>query len=943
MKPHKTATLLVVALLALAGQTAMGQGSVTKSGTPVTPADRTSAAPALLRKSATPLPDPTAGTYVVVTREDLLTAIQPLIAWKRQEGFRVETLVMSTRESDSIRSALRQRYEGSTPLRPAQKYVLLVGDVDRLQACPGRYTPGGLSSSVTDLYYGEYTGDYVPEALVGRLSVADSGQLADVVAKIIAYEQGRWAAAERVLLTAGNESRDNAPTTTNGQVHYLANLTAEFRPELDTVCFYNPSSGGQQDTLVKALDKANALVNYTAHCTAQGWNSPAVTYATLDTLPNAVPTVFVNNCCLSNAFRATCFGERLLRKAEGGAVGVIGATNETLWDEDYYWAVGAKYPPTLHPTFESGRPGAFDGLLTGSRLDPDAVSLGALIYAGCSAVTLVGSPYDAFYWETYCLLGDPSMTLTMGSTDSLHLAVGDSIVAGMTLLHVESQPWSRISATQGGTLLGTVLTDSEGRGSLALTQGLAGDSLTLTATRPERIFRQMVLPINAPNRGRLAVTNAAASADGSRIELTLQNVGADTAAGHRLTLTQDSTDRSLGAALDAEIDLLPLPTLAPSEDTTLSLPLGDYSIGALPVLKGLLTLRDEREEAYALLPVALEMDDRRPRLTGLQLLDEGGRPMRKFVPGEKCTLQATLAAMADSAMLTINQLPVATSLDTDQLTAHYTTASTEERLHVELAVRKDRWQESYGGWLLAHNNMEDFESGDFSNYPWQWTTLNPWQIDSTTVHGGHYSARSATIGDAQRSTLTLEIETLADDSVTFYYRVSSEGSDWLYFFLDGRRRGYWSGNSGWQYYARALPAGKHTLQWIYQKDASRSERDDCAHVDDIRLPLAWWSQPYGHGVADSVGVGIAGGRNVAERFTISPNPAVGAVTLKHGARPYGRRLTIYDTYGRRVDEIKIEDNCEATQYLTHHLRFGIYTLVLHDRAGSQVRKLIVTK
>jgi len=173
--------------------------------------------------------------------------------------------------------------------------------------------------------------------------------------------------------------------------------------------------------------------------------------------------------------------------------------------------------------------------------------------------------------------------------------------------------------------------------------------------------------------------------------------------------------------------------------------------------------------------------------------------------------------------------------------------------------------------------------------------------------------------------------------------VSSEGSDWLYFFVDGRRRGYWSGNSGWQRYARLLPAGRHTLQWIYQKDASGSERDDCAHIDDIRLPLAVWSAPYGHGVKDSVGVGFGDGFDNGDDFDIWPNPAIERVTMTHGTRPYERLLTVYDTYGRVVDEIKIEDNCGTTQYLTHHLRFGIYTLVLHNKEGRLVRKLIVTK
>ena len=47
-------------------------------------------------------------------------------------------------------------------------------------------------------------------------------------------------------------------------------------------------------------------------------------------------------CCQSNKFdEPTCFGEKLLRANNKGAVGYIGGSNNTYWDEDYWWAVGA--------------------------------------------------------------------------------------------------------------------------------------------------------------------------------------------------------------------------------------------------------------------------------------------------------------------------------------------------------------------------------------------------------------------------------------------------------------------------------------------------------------------------------------------------------------------------------------------------------------------------
>ena len=86
-----------------------------------------------------------------------------------------------------------------------------------------------------------------------------------------------------------------------------------------------------------------------------------MTIGTLDTLDNPQPLFYVNNCCKSNDFGGTCFGEQLLRKPSGGAVAVIGATNSTLWEEDFWWAVG---PTTisLTPSYDPIRLGAFDRL-----------------------------------------------------------------------------------------------------------------------------------------------------------------------------------------------------------------------------------------------------------------------------------------------------------------------------------------------------------------------------------------------------------------------------------------------------------------------------------------------------------------------------------------------------------------------------------------------------
>ncbi len=928
----KVSALIFTALFTLS---AWGQEYVTKSGTEVIPAPRVPAVFPPQAKQPSPT-DTTAGTYIVVTTPDLLPALRPLLKWKCQQGFLVETLCYDFPQRDSVRALLAQRYSHShSPF-----YVLIAGDVDRVPGFWGIHQPSGIGNHITDLYYGEYTGDYLPEAYVGRISATDSTELSHIVAKIVAYEQGQWAADySQLLLVAGAENLANAPVTTNGQVHYLSQLTARHRPETDTICFYNPSSGTATDSILAALEQGNLLVNYTAHCLSTGWSSPAITARAFDSLNNPVPAVFVNNCCRSNAFNSTCFGEELLRRPQGGAVAVIGATNETLWDEDFYWAVGAKRPPILNPSFDSLQPGAFDTLVTSPQ---ENYTLGAMLHAGCKAVSRSGSPFDAFYWETYNLLGDPSLTPFWTHADTLALTPPDSIIAGSVFLTLHCNKPCRISATQDTVLLATTLTTTDGNATLTFPTALHGDSITLTATRPEAVCHSLTIPLYQPNQPFLAAIQH--RLDDTLLTLRIKNVGNITANSHQLTLTQDSTDLMTGAILQTRLSCT-IHRLAPQSDTTLLFSLGHITMGAEPILHAKLSLSDNLGQTYSTLPLHLALPDQYPRLEQLILLDHDSLPVRQLLPDHDYIVRATLSHPADSlALLVADQRLVPTTLNCTTFTAAFHTAPYLQHLPVSATSNLGNWHHTYSFWITAHHTTEPFETGDFSNLPWLLTDICPWQIDNTAPYSGQYCARSAPIDNTQKSVLTLDIHVMADDTLSFHYYVSSEASDWLYLFIDGRRTGYWSGNSGWMPYSRPISAGQHRLQWIYQKDASGSEHDDCASIDNIQLPFALWTRPSGTPEADTtLSIPNTPSPFASAAFTLHPNPTSESVTISLPSSANIRTILIYDIYGRLIDKIKIQPNFTTTQYFTTHLRLGTYTLVLHTGTGTYTQKMTVIR
>ncbi len=913
---------------------AMGQASVTKSGTVVTPVESHSIITPAATKSSSSQACPTMGTYIVVTTPDLLPSLQPLLRWRRQQGFGVETLCVGTNKRDTIRHLLRQRFEASTPLHPAQQYVLLVGDADRIQAFIGQHTPNGLGSTVTDLYYGEYTGDYIPEAMVGRLSVTDSTELARVVEKIIDYEQGRWAEDYAdILLAAGKERRSPAPTTTNGQVNYLAHLFSNYRPELDTLCFRNNAEENSVDSIVQALRQPNALVNYTSHCTRAGWDFPRIGFQTIDTLAGTLPSVYVNNCCLSNAFDGTCFGEELLRKADGGAVAVIGATNESLWNEDYYWAVGAKQPVSDHPAFDWSHAGAFDDVAIGfaeGEADrwPNMPNLGAMMHRGCQAVSQSGSVYDAYYWELYTLLGDPTTTLFLGRNDTLPMFDMTECGEGVASLQLRSAPYTRIAVTQDTLLIGTSVADADGVAKIDFAHSLVGDSVTLTATRPEATYRQQTLPLTAPAQGWVAVRDYRLC--DTELLFHLRNVAGSEARNHKLVLTQDSSDL-VGATLPMSEPSI-IVSLPPHHDTLVALNLGTLSLGMEPLLAAHLTMTDSNDSVYLQMPVRLEMADVRPQLVSIRIVDDSLAPTLLH-HGHTYGLELTLSHEADSVVMG------QTRLEGQNGVWHGTFTPCDSAYHrLDFTVHRGNYAKEYRYWLPLFRAAERFETGSFDNFPWAATN---WHIDSTHAHEGLFSARSAKIDHSQKTVLAIDIEVLADDSIAFCYSVSSEADDRLYFYIDGVRRGYWTGNGEWGRKSCPITAGTHHLEWVYQKDASVTERSDCAHIDDIIFPICLWDRPCGK-VEEAELLSIPREAD-SPRFSVYPNPACGSITITCPPSAHDRQIEVYDALGRLADKIILPANSISTQYSTAHLRFGIYTLLLHGEKQGAIQKMIVTR
>jgi DNA-binding beta-propeller fold protein YncE len=130
---------------------------------------------------------------------------------------------------------------------------------------------------------------------------------------------------------------------------------------------------------------------------------------------------------------------------------------------------------------------------------------------------------------------------------------------------------------------------------------------------------------------------------------------------------------------------------------------------------------------------------------------------------------------------------------------------------------------------------EDFETGDFSNLPWEHGGDAPWTIDSFEHFEGSYSAKSA---DLPRYSVSILSVTAACGQGEVYFMLKSGSGGTFRFSVDG---GYvfdwtdWEGDLDWALVMIPVGAGIHTFEWSYQPDGFG---EDHAWIDAIRFPPA---------------------------------------------------------------------------------------------------------
>ncbi len=246
-----------------------------------------------------------------------------------------------------------------------------------------------------------------------------------------------------------------------------------------------------------------------------------------------------------------------------------------------------------------------------------------------------------------------------------------------------------------------------------------------------------------------------------------------------------------------------------------------------------------------------------PTILTMTVLDAGGNNNGRLDPGETATLNIltknTGMYTAENVVSTlVSQNPFVTVADGTYPIGDMTPGQENTAAFI-VTVDPTTY---YGSGAILHNVaqamyqsdskdfvmpigliVEDWETGNFNKFNWEFAGDANWMIDPTTKWEGEYSAKSGAIGDNQSSQLVIHYNVMLDDSISFRLKVSSQPlGDFLRFYIDDLMVGMWSGNIDWRRAVYPVLAGEHTFRWVYEKNASGVQNQDAAWVDFIVFP-----------------------------------------------------------------------------------------------------------
>jgi hypothetical protein len=549
-----------------------------------------------------------------------------------------------------------------------------------------------------------------------------------------------------------------------------------------------------------------------------------------------------------------------------GALGFIGCSNDSYWDEDFYWSVGPG-TPSVTPAYSGTGLGAYDRLFHNHEEAPSEwySSMGQVNYSGNLAVTASTTLRKKYYWETYNLVGDPSIQPFIGKPDTFDIVLPDTLPNGISSLSMNIDPFACLAFSRSDTLLDA--SHSSPSGSLTITlPELKNDTCLIVVSRQNRIPLIKRVIISEVSREFINLSsidiNDSAGDNNKRVdfgELFYLNLSVDNLG---LTDAHDLYARisSRSDALTITTDSVWIGTLAAGTNITLPDDFGMTISGNIKDMASItvdLVLKDRETEKHYTYDIIVHAPDVSiisciidDTLLGngnhiadpgetfnliFRVSNEGSSSISgQFSVFSKDNGFTVLEPSVKSGLLKFGEttdIPVQVKISPTLLSGSFFSLISTLDCTPYINTRDFSFR--------AGKVRESFEAESFDIFPWLNFSPVPWVISSSNSYEGGISARSGAINHNTETSLIIRTLFPSSDSIQFYYKVSTEaGYDFFSFLINDAEVLKNSGEKDWTKAVLPVEAGLNRFQWVYRKDNSVSGGADCAWIDMIDFTKA---------------------------------------------------------------------------------------------------------
>lgn len=902
--------------------------------------------------------------YLIVANSMFRGQLDNFVTWKKRQGLMVE--IVYTDEANvgttttSIANFIKAEYTNATEDNPAPTYVLLVGDVAQI---PVFNTQLSSENHKTDLYYFTWTtGDNFPDCYYGRFSAQNANHLANILEKTMQYEQYTMpdpTYLDEAVLVAGTDG-SFGPTHANGQINYLSQNYVNTAYGYSNVHVHLYNSSNQAAQIRAEIGAGVGYSNYTAHCGSDGWADPEFNTNQIQSMTNSDRYGFmIGNCCLSNKFDENeCFGEAQLRADKKGSVAYIGGSNSTLWDEDFYWSVGVRSSITANNTYDATHLGAYDRLFHthGEEFSDWYVTGGSIIQGGNLSVESSTSGYKLYYWEIYHLMGDPSILPWLSQAEEMNVTLPDAMVSGTNTMQITAVPYAYVALTENGEVIAATSADANGVA-----------TLNFNPITPANTYE---VAVTAQNYQPYFHTVVAIVPEGPYVVTTDIHVTEGQAANYGAAVTLDATLRNLGVAQASTVSASIVTT---SEDVTITnntISTNALASDAQQVFTGAFGIQiadNIADRTMVPFTITTTYDNNQTTTTNYSLrlnapvlgntqtqtVEVQGNNNGAINPGETATLRITTHNAGHApAIGTYSHLRTAcTNVTIVNEDLNLGDIPAEGDIVSEFTIQIGEnvaepfivpfLHDIYAGaysftdtvYLFVGQCVEDFETGDFTRFPWSTTGNKAWSVSNSDAFEGTYCAVSKSgMSYGSNSTLTLSLNAVTNDSISFYRRFSV-GNGWygtneFRFYIDGNIVESLSSNTSWSRASFPISAGSHTLKFEYYCGAYGGNAGVAA-IDYVNFPMDGEMGPL---TIEENGMGILG---------VYPNPASEQVTITLPETDNkGYTLALFDLNGNRILTRNISGTENGYTLNVKHLASGAYILSVFNDEHVYTGKVI---